>query len=191
MHRTSHERTPAPHTGLFLRHPARIQKKEIPVKTQPSVTFNGIRRLHDQDKRFGFSASVSCTRGNARSSVQSRSDYFLEKLVEQPCSPRSFPWKPSSRVSAAFLFFFQAEDGIRDLTVTGVQTCALPICFRPDASFPARLTDLLHTRFVRLPDGPPVFVIPTELLDDNGPRVAAMVDRLADEIGRASCRERV
>src|SRR5256886_8436444 len=26
-----------------------------------------------------------------------------------------------------FFFFFQAEDGIRDLTVTGVQTCALPI----------------------------------------------------------------
>src|SRR5204862_2903656 len=25
-------------------------------------------------------------------------------------------------------FFFQAEDGIRDLYVTGVQTCALPIC---------------------------------------------------------------
>src|SRR5207245_3007910 len=25
-------------------------------------------------------------------------------------------------------FFFQAEDGIRDATVTGVQTCALPIC---------------------------------------------------------------
>src|SRR2546430_10095389 len=25
------------------------------------------------------------------------------------------------------VFFFQAEDGIRDLTVTGVQTCALPI----------------------------------------------------------------
>src|SRR5205085_7930481 len=27
-------------------------------------------------------------------------------------------------------FFFQAEDGIRDLTVTGVQTCALPISRR-------------------------------------------------------------
>src|SRR2546430_4730675 len=27
----------------------------------------------------------------------------------------------------AVVFFFQAEDGIRDLTVTGVQTCALPI----------------------------------------------------------------
>src|SRR2546427_8470927 len=32
------------------------------------------------------------------------------------------------RVSSLYLFFFfQAEDGIRDLTVTGVQTCALPI----------------------------------------------------------------
>src|SRR2546427_12538926 len=29
-----------------------------------------------------------------------------------------------------FFFFFQAEDGIRDLTVTGVQTCALPISAR-------------------------------------------------------------
>src|SRR2546430_9658651 len=29
---------------------------------------------------------------------------------------------------APTFFFFQAEDGIRDLTVTGVQTCALPIC---------------------------------------------------------------
>src|SRR5699024_11863695 len=27
-----------------------------------------------------------------------------------------------------FIFFFQAEDGIRDRNVTGVQTCALPIC---------------------------------------------------------------
>src|SRR2546430_5033749 len=30
-------------------------------------------------------------------------------------------------MSLFFVFFFQAEDGIRDLTVTGVQTCALPI----------------------------------------------------------------
>src|SRR2546422_4299379 len=28
-----------------------------------------------------------------------------------------------------FFFFFQAEDGIRDVAVTGVQTCALPILF--------------------------------------------------------------
>src|SRR5256885_9242676 len=29
-----------------------------------------------------------------------------------------------------FFFFFQAEDGIRDYKVTGVQTCALPICLQ-------------------------------------------------------------
>src|SRR5256884_310653 len=28
----------------------------------------------------------------------------------------------------SLIFFFQAEDGIRDVAVTGVQTCALPIC---------------------------------------------------------------
>src|SRR5256886_10945848 len=32
--------------------------------------------------------------------------------------------------TVAVLVFFQAEDGIRDLTVTGVQTCALPILRR-------------------------------------------------------------
>src|SRR2546430_11410272 len=32
-----------------------------------------------------------------------------------------------SAPSVSYFFFFQAEDGIRDLTVTGVQTCALPI----------------------------------------------------------------
>src|SRR2546430_6916726 len=32
-----------------------------------------------------------------------------------------------SEGSVIVFFFFQAEDGIRDLTVTGVQTCALPI----------------------------------------------------------------
>src|SRR5256884_64891 len=31
------------------------------------------------------------------------------------------------RVLFCFFFFFQAEDGIRDVAVTGVQTCALPI----------------------------------------------------------------
>src|SRR5687768_18227439 len=32
-------------------------------------------------------------------------------------------------VLCGFFFFFQAEDGIRDVAVTGVQTCALPILF--------------------------------------------------------------
>src|SRR5256885_3490569 len=33
-------------------------------------------------------------------------------------------------LSTLLFFFFQAEDGIRDYRVTGVQTCALPISFR-------------------------------------------------------------
>src|SRR2546425_8251647 len=41
-----------------------------------------------------------------------------------------------------FIFFFQAEDGIRDKLVTGVQTCALPIL---EFSPLARLTGIPHT----------------------------------------------
>src|SRR5256885_7585174 len=41
-----------------------------------------------------------------------------------------------TRLCLVFYFFFQAEDGIRDYKVTGVQTCALPIyadgCGRED-----------------------------------------------------------
>src|SRR3712207_8218728 len=36
-------------------------------------------------------------------------------------------------------FFFQAEDGIRDIGVTGVQTCALPILRLPPVAAPAPL----------------------------------------------------
>src|SRR2546425_3727233 len=35
--------------------------------------------------------------------------------------------KARSRCLSSYFFFFQAEDGIRDKLVTGVQTCALPI----------------------------------------------------------------
>src|SRR2546430_4675781 len=43
----------------------------------------------------------------------------------------------------ALFFFFQAEDGIRDLTVTGVQTCALPISdlYKEEASLYEAKTD--------------------------------------------------
>src|SRR5437773_5021640 len=40
-----------------------------------------------------------------------------------------------------WIFFFQAEDGIRDRDVTGVQTCALPICqTSPDPLFGADIS---------------------------------------------------
>src|SRR5206468_9033704 len=38
------------------------------------------------------------------------------------------------------VFFFQAEDGIRDLIVTGVQTCALPILWLRGGSSPKKLS---------------------------------------------------
>src|SRR2546430_13736701 len=42
-------------------------------------------------------------------------------------------------------FFFQAEDGIRDLTVTGVQTCALPISAPPEGLDSIQPPDLAPT----------------------------------------------
>src|SRR3712207_7237056 len=94
-------------------------------------------------------------------------------------------------------FFFQAEDGIRDIGVTGVQTCALPIFARLFAAlFPgldvkplitelkARVVEELdygleadsqRTFAAAYADDPQIVV----------PRV------VASEIGRASCRERV
>src|SRR2546421_7417757 len=50
---------------------------------------------------------------------------------------------------SVLVFFFQAEDGIRDLIVTGVQTCALPISIStplkslPDGRFSAENYDRL------------------------------------------------
>src|SRR2546427_6723123 len=43
-----------------------------------------------------------------------------------------------------FFFFFQAEDGIRDLTVTGVQTCALPISHGSLSTLSGGLCSLPH-----------------------------------------------
>src|SRR5699024_12221309 len=46
---------------------------------------------------------------------------------------------PASLLSRRRAFFFQAEDGIRDRNVTGVQTCALPILGRRLATESAEL----------------------------------------------------
>src|SRR5207249_5340955 len=80
-------------------------------------------------------------------------------------------------------FFFQAEDGIRDRNVTGVQTCALPI------------SDLRAPVEPRVagegPRDPPEVEGAQELL---GVRVRADEDGhvvVSPQIGRASCRERV
>src|SRR5690554_7398785 len=43
-------------------------------------------------------------------------------------------------------FFFQAEDGIRDADVTGVQTCALPICTEYGFARQVKITAVLDDR---------------------------------------------
>src|SRR3712207_7194408 len=90
-------------------------------------------------------------------------------------------------------FFFQAEDGIRDIGVTGVQTCALPIC---DAGLPvAAVSRQAAAKLLGLANE---FVLGEF---EKGVRAhgAAFMSRAAAEgaavmvkkIGRASCRERV
>ena len=49
------------------------------------------------------------------------------------CRLTRFRITPSNFKNNRILFFFQAEDGIRDSSVTGVQTCALPIWGKSDA----------------------------------------------------------
>src|SRR2546421_9442940 len=87
-------------------------------------------------------------------------------------------------------FFFQAEDGIRDLIVTGVQTCALPICAGRAGRAPAR-------------DDPPRAAQGDSQGARRGRRGrrrrraaqasggAGAARGRQEEIGRASCRERV
>src|SRR5256885_3755129 len=87
-----------------------------------------------------------------------------------------------------FFFFFQAEDGIRDYKVTGVQTCALPIspaphrCDRQGLHAPPRARWPARKRASS--------VLPDRATARNAPPDPAPAGSLA-EIGRASCRERV
>src|SRR3989440_5413955 len=90
-----------------------------------------------------------------------------------------------------FFFFFQAEDGIRDLIVTGVQTCALPIWA---ASWSASTDGLPALRSQalgrRAGEAAPRGVEARALVpEDAGGRPLRAALRV--QIGRASCRERV
>src|SRR5205085_7053847 len=93
-------------------------------------------------------------------------------------------------------FFFQAEDGIRDLTVTGVQTCALPISLRPISTEPVKKILLALDLASASPTAPPPWTTRTR---PSGRPPFSKTRRIASpssgvrlaEIGRASCRERV
>src|SRR5436305_6381996 len=88
-------------------------------------------------------------------------------------------------------FFFQAEDGIRDADVTGVQTCALPISKPAPPATPVEPPLVLEEQAEK--DLVPVWGRPRRF--DRGCRrrgfgVGAHVHDREPEIERASCRER-
>src|SRR2546430_7712793 len=69
-----------------------------------------------------FPANRACARPLLHGSVGTRCDITNHSTGEQKTVNLALGYR-----SCANNFFFQAEDGIRYLTVTGVQTCALPI----------------------------------------------------------------
>src|SRR5256886_7647932 len=89
-----------------------------------------------------------------------------------------------------FFFFFQAEDGIRDLTVTGVQTCALPILTYSLFSANGSAEIFFSYSDDRPVRGPRRSTSPAAAHSASSIQVAdAPTARV--QIGRASCRERV
>src|SRR5206468_4547552 len=92
-----------------------------------------------------------------------------------------------------FCFFFQAEDGIRDLIVTGVQTCALPICVRCAVGSNQQAETrrfVFEVEFARLEGLQPIGFQREDYLVE---RVSEefVGRKISGQIGRASCRERV
>src|SRR2546421_4857139 len=81
------------------------------------LTRNCIRDLGLDDKQFAprsvqSAISAAKNRGEDAEAFSAKAQYVDERRAS---------------IARVFHFFFQAEDGIRDLIVTGVQTCALPI----------------------------------------------------------------
>src|SRR5207248_7935568 len=92
-----------------------------------------------------------------------------------------------------FVFFFQAEDGIRDRTVTGVQTCALPIwvgSYHSRSAGPTGPSTTVRTAARAMGSGPGGGGSGRRPPRQIGRRVdAPAAGQLGVEIGRASCRE--
>src|SRR5438034_2270377 len=94
--------------------------------------------------------------------------------------------------SCDVVFFFQAEDGIRDHCVTGVQTCALPIWYAFWPAPPSGASDfLLKSAIAAASKSPPTTAHRPPPSHAATGRLAHGPTSVSDEIGRASCRERV
>src|SRR5690606_40984146 len=90
-----------------------------------------------------------------------------------------------------FSFFFQAEDGIRDFHVTGVQTCALPISPASPAAPPAPARGRASPAAAARRRRPTAAAAPPAPRPATRESIRPDMPRPVPEIGRASCRERV
>src|SRR5207302_7574877 len=92
-----------------------------------------------------------------------------------------------SEINLCLFFFFQAEDGIRDFHVTGVQTCALPICRRAAQT----VLSHVHAALDVARNGERRQRRHRSAADQQSHRAGGEAQQVAEQIGRASCRERV
>src|SRR5438874_5247269 len=89
-------------------------------------------------------------------------------------------------------FFFQAEDGIRDLYVTGVQTCALPISSTVNTASTIAFAVYTKNAIVEAVFTVDGFAAGTwGLVRTKGEAILRVAPFARLQIGRASCRERV
>src|SRR3712207_8665151 len=93
-------------------------------------------------------------------------------------------------------FFFQAEDGIRDIGVTGVQTCALPICNMKHSPF-VKITNIkpgarmgLEFQSVQLPPLHPLLALAPLNVLWTSPEYPFPADRSEERRVGKECRSR-
>src|SRR5689334_6030835 len=185
-----------------------ICKKLVLLATLAAITCGAFATLGDGHSKNGKSArpllSVKTSvnpglfslesgyrfRGNQVINTQEEKYINLNTVVTYQQGRTTYVMPLKKKV---ILFFFQAEDGIRDGTVTGVQTCALPIS--PIGSRESR-GRCGHTIATSRPGrSPPKLSVSSQAASrrrdgTTGHTGAPRVENKPGQIGRASCRER-
>src|SRR3989440_426256 len=159
---------PRPNTSRIPRCSTRVTVRMTHTST-PTASHTGTRR--------GGRASRRVVSGTWRGACVGRASYGIACCVG--CGFGAGCAGGARWMLCRGVFFFQAEDGIRDLIVTGVQTCALPISSRRR-----------HTRSDRDWSSD---VCSSDRSEEHTSELQSRSDlvcRLLLEIGRASCRER-
>src|SRR6476620_4522580 len=119
--------------------------------TAPPTPEPGARRRRSEERRVGKECRSRWSPYHSKKNRRRRVMHArVRRHTARECQERDRlarrRWRSVAR--AGVFFFLQAEDGIRDIGVTGVQTCALPISAANDPStpvMPAGSSDLRRT----------------------------------------------